>query len=938
MTQPKKTQNPPSLTPLFISADNPPKHTPDAHQIGEKGRNLVELARLGAPVPSCAMLPAEFCDRVLQNGNLDEGARKLIEQCISHLEETTGAQFGNSKNPLIISLRGSSPFAIPDSPETILNLGLTEEMAGEMAKKPARAREAWDAYRRLILGFAHSVAGPENGPTNGGNNGVMDNLLEDLLSAALEAEGVEADCELSAEALKKLALDMKAAYEEAVTAASPKISAEAVTAASPKNSAAAAGTAFPKDAKAQLEQAVLAFCHTWDTPKALEYRLENNLEDSPGTGLIMQTMAWGTGTGAKGSLSGAGSLATRTPGSGEKKAHGQYLDSAMGTDLTAGIRMTEQVATLESKSPEVFKELMGWADKLERHFHDAVELQFSLNQGKLSLLGTRPANRTAKAGLRIALDLKAEGICDEKQALALVNPGIVEEYLHPVLDKSTAPDPLTKGLPASPGSAVGQVVFFAEHAVELASQGIKTILVRHETTPEDIDGLKVSEGIVTVHGGLTSHAAVVARGMGKCCIVGVSGIQVNYNINEMTIGEHTVRRLDWLSIDGNTGEIYAGEIPQVQPALEGGVATVLEWADKYRTLGVYANADNAEDAKRAVEMGAGGIGLCRTEHMFFEIDRIPLFRKMILAMNEVGRAAALSELLPLQRKDFMDIFRVMEGKPVTIRLLDPPLNEFLPRGIRSQTRMARAMSISVEMVQQRTDSLSEANPMMGHRGCRLAVTYPEMYQMQTRAIVEAACIVKKEGIAVNPEIMVPLVCTPRELRLLRKQIEELIAIVKTELGEEVDIKVGTMIETPRATVVSRSIANHADFFSFGTNDLTQMGFGFSRDDVGMFLPAYLEKKLLDVDPFIRLDQSGIGRLMKIACEEGRAINPKLKLGICGEHGGEPDSVRYFHDLGLDYVSCSPYRIPVARMAAGQAAVANSSAANSKKAHSNATKA
>ncbi|MEE8434470.1 MAG: putative PEP-binding protein, partial [bacterium] len=519
-----------------------------------------------------------------------------------------------------------------------------------------------------------------------------------------------------------------------------------------------------------------------------------------------------------------------------------------------------------------------------------------------------------------ALALVEEKICDQRQGLLRVNPAVIDEYLHPILDKTDAGEPIAKGLPASPGSAVGHAVFFAEQAVELAAQGIKTILIRNETTPEDIDGLKVAEGIITAHGGMTSHAAVVARGMGKCCVVGVGAIRIDYLINEMTVGEHQVQRMDWISMDGASGEIYAAELPQTQPELEGGIATVLEWADEVRRLGVYANADTAEDARHALEQGAGGIGLCRTEHMFFEIDRIPLFRKMILALDEIGRAAALAELLPLQRKDFMEIFRVMEDRPVTIRLLDPPLNEYLPKSIRSQTRMARAMGIPVETIIQRTEALSESNPMMGHRGCRLAITYPEIYNMQVRAIVEAACIVKKEGVQVNPEIMVPLVSTSKELSILRKDIERMVTQVTGELGETIVFKIGTMLETPRAAVSARSIARLADFFSFGTNDLTQMSYGFSRDDVGMFLPVYLEKGILDNDPFMELDREGTGRLVKIAVKEGREANPDLKLGVCGEHGGDPQSVKFFHQVGLDYVSCSPFRIPVARLAAGQAMV------------------
>jgi len=464
------------------------------------------------------------------------------------------------------------------------------------------------------------------------------------------------------------------------------------------------------------------------------------------------------------------------------------------------------------------------------------------------------------------------------------------------------------------------VVFFAEHAEELAAQGIQTILVRHETTPEDIGGLSVASGILTGTGGLTSHAAVVARGMGKCCIVGATSVEINYHVNEMTLGDQVVKRLDWISLDGNTGEIFVGQLPQIQPSMEGDLARVLGWADKHRTMGVRANADTKEDAERAIEMGAEGIGLCRTEHMFFDIDRIPIFRRMILALDETGRSAALSDLLPFQRKDFMEMFRVMNGKPVTIRLLDPPLHEFLPRGIRSQTRMSRTMNIPLEVVQRRTEALMENNPMLGHRGCRLAITYPEIYQMQVRAIAEAACIVKKEGIAVEPEIMVPLISTAKELELLREESRILAERVMEELGETFPLHIGTMVETPRAAMCSRAIARHADFYSFGTNDLTQMGYGFSRDDSGSFLPEYLDKKVLDVDPFVAIDQEGIGRMVRMGVDEGRAVNSDLKIGICGEHGGEPNSVKFFHRIGLDYVSCSPFRVPVARMAAGQAAI------------------
>ncbi|HUJ77195.1 MAG TPA: pyruvate, phosphate dikinase, partial [bacterium] len=644
-----------------------------------------------------------------------------------------------------------------------------------------------------------------------------------------------------------------------------------------------------------------------------------------GTALVLQQMVHST-RGGVGGTSLAGHLYTRLPATGEKQLHGNVMTAALGLDLAAGQRLAEPLAALQKRLPEVHAQLAATADALEKEFHDALELQFAVEQGRLALLNCQPSSRTARASLKIATDLVDEGLCTQQQGLLQVNPRVIDEYLHPVLDKSQAQGSLTRGLPASPGSAVGRVVFFAEHAVELAAQGQKVILVRHETSPEDIDGLKVAEGILTAHGGLTSHAAVVGRGMGKCCVVGAGDISINYLINEMTIGATTIRRLDWISLDGTTGEVFQGQLPQVHPKLEGGIARVLEWADASRRLGVHANADTPTDAKRAVELGAEGIGLCRTEHMFFDIDRIPLFRKMILAVDPDGRAAALAELLPLQRKDFLEMFRVMQGRPVTIRLLDPPLNEFLPRGIRSQTRMAKAMHIPLETVQQRTEALSENNPMMGHRGCRLAVTYPEIYNMQVRAIVEAACIVKKEGTAVHPEIMVPLVTTARELEYLRKNIEELMHRVMAELGESIPFKVGTMVETPRAAVCSRSIARHADFYSFGTNDLTQMGFGFSRDDAGMFLPTYLQRGILEEDPFMTLDQDGIGSLVGMAVAEGRKVKPSLTFGICGEHGGDPNSVKFFHRAGLDYVSCSPFRIPVARLAAGQAALEEEEAA------------
>lgn len=878
--------------------------------LGEKGWRLLQMASLEAPVPPGLVLPAGLSS--LFNGgkgargsaggnggkqgghgtNPREILKAELEKGLVHLEEITGKKFGDAKHPLLLSLRCSPPCHLPRKMETLVNLGLTEAGVPGLAKYNGNEQAAWDAYRRMVEGYGIHVLG------------VAADGMEELRGQALEDEGAEAEHQLSPKALKNLATAFRHSCEEET------------------------GVPWNEDPMTQLLDALEKGFRAWNDPSSRAFRLERGLESLPGMAMVLQAMVSGTRDGDRDG--GAGQFSMRVPATGEKKPQGQYLSMALGTDLTAGIRMTDPVASLESRNPEVFSQLTEWCGALERHFRDAQDLSFVVERGELFLLDSVPAPRSPKASLRIAVELEAEGVCDEKNALVLVNPGVIEEYMHPVLDKSAHPSALTKGLPASPGSAVGEVVFFAEHAEELAARGLKTILVRHETTPEDIDGLKVAEGIVTAHGGMTSHAAVVARGMGKCCIVGAGEVRVDYLVNEMFIGNTVIKKGDWISIDGTTGEIFPGELPQVQPALEGRVAKVLEWADAHRKLRVYANADNAEDAQHALEKGAEGIGLCRTEHMFFQLDRIPIFRKMILSIDETGRSAALAELMPFQRRDFMEMFRVMEGKPVTIRLLDPPLNEFLPKGIRSQTRMARAMDIPVETVQQRIETLSENNPMMGHRGCRLAVTYPEIYQMQVRAIVEAACIVKKEGVAVQPEIMVPLVSEARELSMLRAQIEELIDQVNEEMSESISFRIGTMVETPRAAIFSRSIAPYADFYSFGTNDLTQMTYGFSRDDISIFLPLYLEKSVLESDPFIELDQNGTGRLVEIAVEEGRQVNPEIKLGICGEHGGEPGSVKFFHRTGLDYVSCSPFRIPVARLAAGQAAVEEELAANSKR--------
>ncbi|MBI4082599.1 MAG: pyruvate, phosphate dikinase, partial [Candidatus Lambdaproteobacteria bacterium] len=836
----KKRSSPDLLVPLPFRTGEPAPG--NRLQLGEMGAALQELARAGAPLPTGFILPVGLGALVLEERNgVPEALGEAIETGLSQLEAWAGRRLGDPQAPLLVSVRASAPAAVPMAMPAVLNLGLSEAVVRTLIAAEREPRQVWDAYARFLRGYGEHVLKLEPGG------------FEEMLEPLVERHSAEGVYQLDAAALEQLA----GAYLERLRGAN--------------------GAKLPAEPREQLTQALLAGFRAWNHSRAVAHRHARSLDGLRGTAMVVQTMAWGTGK----SGCGAGHLFSRVPADGEKRLYGRYLPAAQGPDLTAGERMPDSLDALKKRDGALWQQLDQWATTLERQFQDAVEVQFTVEDTRLYLLSVKSARRSAQAALRVALDLVEEGIGDERHALRHLDPKLVDHHLHPVLDKSSHPTLLVKGLPASPGSAVGQVVFFAEHAEELHNQGLETILVRHETTPEDINGLKVACGILTATGGLTSHAAVVARGMGKCCVVGATDVSINYHINEMTIGEVTVKRLDWVSLDGNTGEVFLGKLPQIAPTLQGGLAKVLGWADKQRRMGVRANADTPEDARRAVELGAEGIGLCRTEHMFFALERIPIFRKMILAVDEVGRAAALAELLPLQRKDFMDILRVMAGRPVTIRLLDPPLNEFLPRGIRSQTRMAKAMGIPLEVIQRRTEVLTEANPMLGHRGCRLAITYPEIYQMQVRAIVEAACIVMKEGVPVQPEIMVPLVSTTRELEVIREMIEELARRVMAELGETFPLRIGTMIETPRAAVVSRAIAPHADFYSFGTNDLTQMTYGFSRDDTGIFMPSYLERGILDTDPFIELDQEGVGALVKWAVEQGREVNPELKIGICG---------------------------------------------------------
>ena len=851
--------------------------------LGGKGANLAEMTNLGLPVPQGFTITTEACTQYYEDGRKinDEIMGQIMEH-IGKMEEITGKKFGDKENPLLVSVRSGARASMPGMMDTILNLGLNEEVVEVLAAKSGNPRWAWDCYRRFIQMFSDVVME------------VGKKYFEELIDKMKAEKGVTQDVELTAEDLHELANQFKAEYKEKI------------------------GKDFPTDPKEQLMEAIKAVFRSWDNPRANVYRRDNDIPYSWGTAVNVQMMAFGN----MGETSGTGVAFTRDPATGEKHLMGEFLMNAQGEDVVAGVRTPQKIDQLKEVMPEVYEQFVGICHTLEDHYRDMQDMEFTIEDKKLYMLQTRNGKRTAKAALKIACDLVDEGMIDEKKAVQMIDPRNLDTLLHPQFDAEALKkaEPVAKALAASPGAACGKIVFTAEDAKEWKERGEKVVLVRLETSPEDIEGMKASQGILTVRGGMTSHAAVVARGMGTCCVSGCSEIIMDEANKKFVLAGKEYHEGDWLSIDGSTGKIYDGIIPTVDATIAGEFGRIMAWADKYRRLRVRTNADTPRDAAKARELGAEGIGLCRTEHMFFEGEKIKAMREMILAEDAEGRKKALAKILPYQKEDFKGIFKAMAGCPVTVRLLDPPLHEFVPHDLKGQEEMAETMGVSVKEIQKRVESLCEHNPMLGHRGCRLGNTYPEITEMQTRAILGAALDLKKEGIEAKPEIMVPLTGILYEFKEQEKVIRTAAEELFKEVGDRIEFKVGTMIEIPRAALTADRIASSAEFFSFGTNDLTQMTFGYSRDDIASFLPVYLEKKILKVDPFQVLDQNGVGQLVRMATEKGRAIRPDLKCGICGEHGGEPSSVKFCHKVGLNYVSCSPFRVPIARIAAAQAAL------------------
>jgi pyruvate,orthophosphate dikinase len=854
--------------------------------LGGKGANLAEMTKMGLPIPQGFTVTTEACNKYYDDGKkIADEVVEQIKDCLAKLEEISGKKFGDSKNPLLLSVRSGARASMPGMMDTILNLGLTDQAVEGIAESTQNPRFAYDSYRRFIQMFSDVVME------------IAKSKFESILDEVKESKGVSDDSALSAEDMKDIVAKFKAIYKEEK------------------------GEDFPQDPYEQLMAAVTAVFRSWNNPRAIVYRRMNDIPGNWGTAVNVQMMVFGN----MGETSGTGVAFTRNPATGEKEIFGEYLINAQGEDVVAGIRTPKPIKTLEEDMPEAYKQFMEIAQTLENHYKDMQDMEFTIENKKLYFLQTRNGKRTAKAALKIAVDLVDEGLINEEEALLKVDPKQLDQLLHPAFDADALKkaQPLGKGLPASPGAAAGKVYFTAEDAKNAKEAGERVILVRLETSPEDIEGMAAARGILTVRGGMTSHAAVVARGMGTCCVCGLGEIMINEEEKFFTLGGKTIREGDYISLDGSTGNVYGEDIPTVDPEISGDFAKFMAWADKVRKLQIRTNADTPKDARNAIEFGAEGIGLTRTEHMFFEEDRIPKVRKMILSKTEEDRRKALDELLPVQREDFAGIFEAMEGRPVTIRLLDPPLHEFLPHEDDDIRALAKDMGITFEELKATVESLHEFNPMMGHRGCRLAVSYPEIAEMQTRAIIEAAVAVKKnKGYDVVPEIMIPLIGEIKELQFIKSVVVQTADEVIKEANVDLEYKVGTMIEIPRAAVTADQIAQEAEFFSFGTNDLTQMTFGFSRDDAGKFLEDYYEKQIYESDPFERLDQTGVGALVEIAVEKGRSTRPDIKLGICGEHGGDPSSIEFCHKLGLDYVSCSPFRVPIARLAAAQAQVNN----------------
>ena len=853
--------------------------------LGGKGANLAEMTNIGLPVPQGFTISTEACTQYYEDGKqINDEIMAEIMEYISKMESITGKKFGDLENPLLVSVRSGARASMPGMMDTILNLGLNEQVVEVMAKKSGNERWAWDCYRRFIQMYSDVVME------------VGKKYFEQLIDKMKEEKGVKFDVDLTAADLKTLANQFKAEYKSKI------------------------GSDFPSDPKEQLIGAIKAVFRSWDNPRANVYRRDNDIPYSWGTAVNVQMMAFGN----MGDDCGTGVAFTRDPATGEKKLMGEFLVNAQGEDVVAGVRTPMPIAEMAKKFPEAFAQFQQVCQTLENHYRDMQDMEFTVEGGKLYMLQTRNGKRTAQAALKIACDLVDEGMIDEKKAVLMIDPRNLDTLLHPQFDAKAlkAAKPIGRGLGASPGAACGQIVFTAEDAEAWKNAGKKVILVRLETSPEDITGMKAAQGILTVRGGMTSHAAVVARGMGACCVSGCGDIAMDEENKRFTLGGKTYREGDVISIDGSTGNIYGEAIPTVDATISGYFGRIMEWADKYRKLKVRTNADTPRDAKKARELGAEGIGLCRTEHMFFEADRIAAFREMICSDTAEEREAALAKILPMQQSDFEKLYEALEGYPVVIRFLDPPLHEFVPTTEEDIKALAKAQGKTVEQIKNIIASLHEFNPMMGHRGCRLAVTYPEIAAMQTRAVIRAAINTKKAHPDWNvvPEIMIPLVGDVKELKFVKKTVvsvaDEEIANAKSDLKYEV----GTMIEIPRACLTADEIAKEADFFCFGTNDLTQMTFGFSRDDAGKFLGAYYDNKIYENDPFAKLDQIGVGKLMKMAVTMGREARKDLSCGICGEHGGDPSSVEFCHQIGLDYVSCSPYRVPIARLAAAQAAL------------------
>lgn len=854
--------------------------------LGGKGANLAEMTNLGLPVPQGFTVTTEACTRYYEDGQvIAEEIVDQINQAMTELEKITGKKFGVKSNPLLVSVRSGARVSMPGMMDTILNLGLNDETVEGLAELTNNERFAYDSYRRFIQMFSDVVMGIEK------------IKFDEIFDGVKEENNAKEDTDLTAENLKAIVKKFKELYRKEM------------------------GEEFPQNPKEQLLEAVKAVFRSWENPRAIVYRRMNDIPSSWGTAVNVQAMVFGN----MGDDSGTGVAFTRNPATGEKKLYGEYLMNAQGEDVVAGIRTPNPISLLEKINPEIYRQFAEIAEKLEKHYRDMQDMEFTIEKGRLYMLQTRSGKRTAAAAVKIAVDMVSEGLITKEEALLKVEPRQLDTLLHPTFqpDALKAAKPIAKGLPASPGAAAGAVYFTAEAAKAAADRGEKVILVREETSPEDIEGMYAAEGILTSRGGMTSHAAVVARGIGTCCVAGCSEISVNEKAKSFTVNGQAYKEGDMISLDGSTGYVYAGVIPTQEPEVAGDFGTLMSWADEVRALKIRTNADSPKDARQAVQFGAEGIGLCRTEHMFFEADRIPAFRKMIVAKTEEARRKALDTILPMQKEDFKGIYEAMEGRPVTIRLLDPPLHEFLPHEDKDIQKLADELGMSFDELKSIVLSLKELNPMLGHRGCRLAVSYPEIAEMQTRAIIEAAVEVKKEkGYDIVPEIMIPLISEVKELRYVKDVITKTADKIIEESGVELKYLVGTMIEIPRACLTADEIATEAEFFSFGTNDLTQMTYGLSRDDAGKILDDYYEAQIFESDPTARLDRVGVGRLMKMAVELGRKSRPDIKLGICGEHGGDPSSIEFCHELGLDYVSCSPFRVPIARLAAAQAQVKN----------------